>query len=61
MTVYPLSVLSPAKIYLDTDLPLILTYVHDVTFAQAMQSQTEMTDFVDSLTRMWDTAANMDW
>jgi len=55
------SVLSPAKMYLDSDLPLILTYVHNGTYAQAMQSQTEMTDFVDGLTRMSDIAADMDW
>lgn len=53
--------LSPAKIYLDSDLPLILTYTHNGMYEQAMQAQAAMTEFVEGLTRMWDDAGNMDW
>ncbi len=55
------SCLSPAKIYLESNLPLILTFVHNGRYAKAMQSEEEMTDFIVGLSRMWDVSANMDW
>ena len=53
--------LSPAKIYIETGLPLILSHVCDGAYAQAMTSEEEMTDFTNHLGRMFDDAANMDW
>jgi len=53
--------LSPAKIYIESGLPLILSHVCDGAYAQAMTSDKEMTDFTDHLSRMIDDAANMDW
>lgn len=52
---------SPAKIYIEAGLPLILSHVCDGAYAQAMTSEEEMTDFTDYLSRMFDDAANMDW
>lgn len=52
---------APAQYYLDTNLPSILTYVADGTYAQAMQSGEEMQEFVDHLTGQFDRAGNMDW
>lgn len=53
--------LSPAKIYIEAGLPLILSYVGDGAYAQAMASDEEMTEFTDHLSRIFDDAANMDW
>jgi len=53
--------LSPAKIYIEAGLPLILSHVGDGTYAQAMKSDREMMEFTDHLSRMFDDAANMDW
>ena len=53
--------LSPAKIYIEAGLPLILSHVCDGAYAQAMTSEEEMTDFTDHLGRMFDDAENMDW
>jgi hypothetical protein len=53
--------LSPAKIYIDSGLPLILSHVGDGTYARAMASDEEMAAFTDHLSRMFDDAANMDW
>jgi hypothetical protein len=53
---------APAKLYLeDADLPVILTYVSDGTYAEAMSSEEAMGVFVGYLTRQMDDAANMDW
>lgn len=52
---------TPAKHYLDNDLPIILTYVVDGTYTQAMQSDEAMSEFVDHLTGQFDRAGNMDW
>lgn len=52
---------APAKHYLDSDLPIILTYVVDGTYTQAMQSDEEMNEFVDHLTGQFDRAGDMDW
>lgn len=53
--------LSPAKIYLEGGLPLILSHACDGVYAQAMISDEEMTNFTDRLDGMFDDAANMDW
>ncbi|HUX65108.1 hypothetical protein [Sulfuricella sp.] len=51
-----------AEFYIQkSGLPLILTMVADGTYAQAMTSIEDMTDFVDHLTGRFDQAANMDW
>lgn len=52
----------PARIYIqESGLPLILTLACDGTYAAAMRSIDEMHDFVESMSRAWDNAANMDW
>jgi len=52
---------APAKHYVFSSLPSILTYVVDGTYARAMQSDDEMQLFVEHLTAEFDRAANMDW
>lgn len=51
----------PARHYVFSSLPSILTYVADGSYARAMQSDDEMKEFVEGLTRRFDNAANMDW
>lgn len=53
----------PARLYLmdETTIPTILPYASDRTYATAMQSVDAMKDFVDTLTRSFDVAADMDW
>jgi hypothetical protein len=51
----------PARHYVFSGLPCILTYVADGTYADAMRSDDAMKEFVDGLTRQFDNAANMDW
>lgn len=51
----------PARDYVFSSLPSILTYVADGTYAQAMQSVDAMKEFVEYLTHQFDNAANMDW
>ena len=50
---------SPARIYMDSHLPLILTMAGH--YRSAMQSEDSMQTFVDGLTSEFDRAANMDW
>ena len=53
---------APAKLYLeDPDLPVILTYAIDGTYATAMSSEAAMKIFVESLSHEINNAANMDW
>ena len=52
---------APAKIYIFSDLPSILTYVLDGSYARAMQSEQDMAEFVYYLTHEFDKAGNMDW
>jgi len=53
---------APARIFLqESGLPTILTMSRDGTYADAMQSEESMQDFVEGLTRQFDNAANMDW
>lgn len=53
--------LVPARHYLFSDLPSILSYATDGTYARAMQSEEDILSFVDGLTRRFEQAANMDW
>jgi hypothetical protein len=52
---------APAKHHISSDLPAILTFVEDGTYAHAMNSEESMMDFVEHLTGEIDRAANMDW
>jgi len=56
-----LALAPPAKIDIFSELPPILTHVLDGTYARAMQSEQDMTEFVDCLTHAFDNPANMDW
>lgn len=51
----------PAKLYIESDLPLILTMAKDGSYASAMKSADEMEQLVEHLSREFDRAANMDW
>ena len=51
----------PARIYIFSSLPNILTFVADGSYTRAMQSEDDMKQFVDYLTYHFDSAANMDW
>jgi hypothetical protein len=51
----------PARLYIENaNLPLILTYAADGTYADAMQSVEDMDRFIDGLVWEMDNAANMD-
>lgn len=52
---------APAKIYIFSELPSILTHTADGTYARAMTSEHKMTEFVEYLSHQFDAAANMDW
>jgi hypothetical protein len=53
---------APAELYIQqSQLPVILTYVSDGSYARAMQSMAEMTNLVEHLSHAFDRAANMDW
>lgn len=49
-----------ARIYLESDLPLILSLVAKGDYERAMASESEMIVFTEHLVKMWDDAANMD-
>lgn len=51
----------PARIHLESELPLILTLVARGDYRLAMHSEESMREFVDHLTGEFDRAANMDW
>ena len=51
----------PAKHYVFSELPSVLTFVGDGTYARAMSSEDSMKSFVEYLTMEFDNAANMDW
>jgi hypothetical protein len=54
--------LASARSYLqESGLPLILTFASDGTYARAMNSTTEMEHLIESLSRGFDDAANMDF
>lgn len=53
---------APARVYVqEHELPLILPYAADGTYARAMVSVESMTEFADHLTAEMDRSANMDW
>lgn len=54
-------VYSPAKAYVFSQLPSILTYANDGTYKHAMQSDEEMAGFVEYLEYQVDRSGNMDW
>ncbi|AEO47346.1 hypothetical protein F11_04380 [Rhodospirillum rubrum F11] len=51
----------PAKLYLETGFPCVLTYVMDGTYHRAMLNRDEMRGFIEHLSRQIDDAANMDF
>lgn len=51
----------PAKLYIEREIPTILSYVADGTYAKAMASESEMSSFLELLHYQIDSAANMDW
>ncbi|MET3823891.1 hypothetical protein ACVK00_006877 [Burkholderia sp. PvR073] len=52
----------PARMYLhDSELPVILTYAADGTYAAAMNSINSMDEFVEYEQARWDRAADMDF
>ncbi len=51
----------PAKMYLESGLPTVLTYAVDGTYAEAMRDDEKMTEFVDYLHYEADRHANMDF
>lgn len=54
--------MAPAKIYVqESGLPLILTLAADGTYAKAMISEEDMTQFTEYQGKKFDDAANMDW
>lgn len=53
---------SPAKIYIqDYQLPAILTYVADGTYAEAMRTDADMEAFASYMAQRQDDAENMDF
>jgi hypothetical protein len=54
--------LLPAKMYIqESGLPTILPFSSDGTYSNAMRSAEDMNIFIDGLTHVFDTAADMDW
>lgn len=51
----------PARHYIFSSLPSILTLAGDGTYARAMQSEEDMKEFVDYLTHQFESVADMDW
>lgn len=52
---------SPAQEYLASGIPTILSYANDGTYLKAMESESEMSSFLEHLQYQIDTAANMDF
>ena len=52
---------APARHYVFSSLPNILTYAMNGTYERAMRSEEEMTSFVEHLSAEFDRSANMDW
>lgn len=52
---------APAKQYLFSDLPSILTYACDGGYAVAMKSEADMEKFVSNIIGRFEQAGNMDW
>ena len=45
----------------ESELPTILTFIRDGTYAGAMSSEDSMREFLDYLNHEWDQSADMDW
>ena len=52
---------APARLYISSGLPSILTYVVDGTYGRVMRSEDEMRSFVEHLNGAFDRAGDMDW
>ncbi len=52
---------APARLYLESDMPSIVSFVGDGTYANAMTSDERMEALVNRLVAEHDRAANMDW
>jgi hypothetical protein len=51
----------PARLYLESELPIRLTLAVDGTYEDAMQSEVQMQSLIDDLNVEIDRAENMDW
>ena len=51
----------PAKQYLETGFPCVLSYATDGIYQRAMRNEDEMAEFIEFLSRQIDDAANMDF
>ena len=49
------------KKYIESGLPLILTFACDGKYSNAMQSKKDMSELIDYLEYIFDQSANMDW
>lgn len=52
---------APARVYVFSGLPGVLTYATDGTYEGALRSEEAMTGFVNHLSGAFDRAADMDW
>ena len=52
---------APAKVYVESDLPTIVTMASDGSYTRAMNSIEDMEALVTHLSHRFDQAANMDW
>ncbi len=52
---------APAKIYIESELPFILTMVADGSYTAAMRSEESMQKLATELSHRFDQSANMDW
>ena len=53
--------IAPAKIYLESGLPLTLSLAQSGEYALAMNSEEDMEEFVNAMSYIHDQAANMDF
>jgi hypothetical protein len=51
----------PARLYLESSLPVRLTLAVDGTYDDAMRSESQMQSLIDDLSFEIDRAENMDW
>lgn len=52
----------PAYVYAqESDLPLILTFARDGTYAQSIKCEKTMNELIDRLSHEWNNSVNMDW
>lgn len=53
--------LEPARDYLESELPIVLSYATDGTYAKVMRSVDSMKEFIKGHTEQQERAANMEW